>query len=401
MGKQKKILFIGEDLTLAHLIRPYVLSKALDPDKYEIFLASGQKYLSFIKDATSHFINIPTLSSKVFLERLSKGKPVYREEEIRASVLTDCKLFKQFKPDIVVGDFRLSLGISAEVCSIPYIALSNAFWSKSSTISFPVPELPVVNLFGPDIVKLMVKPILPFIFKYHARPFNRVRREYGLHPFSDLKEVYTYGDLTLYLDTPLLAPTSHLQKNHHYLGPLIWSPEDPLPQWWSRLPKDIPVIYVTVGSSGDTRVIKEILNSIRELNLCAMVSTAGRFESAITGANIFEEKFLPGSEAAKRADIVICSGGTATTYQALACGTPVIGIPLNADQYLSMEAIASQGAGILLRSGQLTSSLVKAAIQEILKTESFKKSCLRIMAEMASFNALERFPLFIEDLLKT
>nr|WP_319393001.1 glycosyltransferase [uncultured Desulfobacter sp.] len=401
MGRQKKILFIGEDLTLAHLIRPYVLSKALDPDKYEVFLASGQKYLSFIKDAASHFIDIPTLPSNVFLERLSKGKPVYREDEIRTSVVTDCKLLKQLKPDLVVGDFRLSLGISAEVCSIPYIALSNAFWSRSSIISFPVPELPIVDLLGPNTVKLMAKPILPLILKYHARPFNRVRREYGLPPFSDLKEVYTYSDLTLYLDTPLLAPTSYLQKNHHYLGPLIWSPEDPLPLWWSRLPKDIPVIYVTVGSSGDTCVITEVLKAIKELNLCAMVSTAGRFESSTKGVNIFEEKFLPGSEAAKRSDIVICSGGTATTYQALACGTPVIGIPLNADQYLSMQAIADEGAGIMLRSGKLTSSMVKTAIQKILKTESFKKSCLTIMAEMESFNALERFPHFIEPLLET
>jgi len=52
----------------------------------------------------------------------------------------------------------------------------------------------------------------------------------------------------------------------------------------------------------------------------------------------------------QRASVVVYSGGTATTYQALSCGTPVLWIPCNSDQYLSMDAIARQGSGILIRA---------------------------------------------------
>jgi len=69
--------------------------------------------------------------------------------------------------------------------------------------------------------------------------------------------------------------------------------------------------------------------------------------------------YLPGLKAAQRASVVVCSGGTATTYQALSCGTPVLGIPCNSDQYLSMEAIARQGSGILIRAGFIGSNLIR------------------------------------------
>lgn len=396
--KKKKILFIGEDLTLAHVIRPFVLANSLDPDNFEIVFASGGKYASYIKNLKCSIIAIQTLSSRLFFHRLSKGQPIYTVDEIRQSVEDDLRLFKEYKPDIVVGDFRLSLGISTLKASVPYISLSNAFWSEYSTTPFPTPELPLNKIIGTKLTSFLIKLFVPFIFRFHARPFNKVRSEYGLPSFSNLKDVYTYGDWTLYLDIPLLAPTSGLPDNHNYLGPLVWSPDDPLPTWWDRLPDDIPVIYVTAGSSGDTRVVGEIIKAIEDLKLVAMISTAGRFNSVNLSKNIFEENFIPGTEAAKRADIVICNGGTATTYQALACGTPVIGIPFNADQYLFMHEVVKQGAGAVIRSGQISCESVKESIKNILENQTFKDNAIKIQKEIEELNLESRFSEFISRL---
>ena len=49
-----------------------------------------------------------------FLAALAAGRPVYHAETLRSYVRDDLSLLESVDPDIVVGDFRLSLAVSAE-----------------------------------------------------------------------------------------------------------------------------------------------------------------------------------------------------------------------------------------------------------------------------------------------
>jgi hypothetical protein len=42
---RRRILFVGEAVTLAHIVRPVVLAQALDPAQYAITLACDDRYL--------------------------------------------------------------------------------------------------------------------------------------------------------------------------------------------------------------------------------------------------------------------------------------------------------------------------------------------------------------------
>ena len=394
----RRIVFVAEDVTLAHVTRPLVLANSLDRSRYEIFFATGKKYRYLLENSRHSLYTITTLASEIFLDRLAKGKPVYTKDELKASVESDLELFAKLSPDILIGDFRLSLGISARLAKIPYAALTNAHWSPYSTLSFPLPEHPLVNIFGVKISRFFFKILQPVIFKYHAAQFNSLRKAYGLDPLKDLRDVYTCGDWTLYLDLPALAPTLNTPDNHFYLGPVVWSPDIPLPEWWADIPENKPVLYVTLGSSGDIRFMNTIIDTLGKMPVTALVASAGRFDAAQLPDNIFAEKYLPGLEAAKMASLVVCSGGTATTYQALSCGASVLGIPSNADQYLSMEAIAKQGAGLLIRSGKVTGRNIRKGIETILENAEYKQNANRLKNEMLLYNASERFCDFIDFL---
>ncbi len=402
MGKKvQRILYMAEDVTLAHVTRPLVLANSLDSHRYDIFFATGERYRHLVEDSGHSLYTIPTLSSEIFLDRLAKGTPVCTKDDLKASVRADLKLFAELSPDLVIGDFRLSLGISAELAKIPYASLTNAHWSPYSTLSFPLPEHPLVNIFGVGTTRFFLKILQPVIFKYHAAPFNSLRKTYGLDPLKDLREVYTYGDWTLYLDLPALAPTSNTPDSHFYLGPVLWSPDIPLPEWWSDIHRDWPILYVTLGSSGDIRFMNTIIDTLGEMPVTVMIASAGRFDPAHLPDNIFAEKYLPGLEASKMASLVVCSGGTATTYQALSCGTPVLGIPSNADQYLSMEAIVKQEAGMLIRSGSVTRQNIRKGIETILENADYKQNANRLKNEILLYNAPERFSSFVDSLDKS
>src|SRR6185369_15781182 len=97
--------------------------------------------------------------------------------------------------------------------------------------------------------------------------------------------------------------------------------------------------------------------------------------------------YLPGHLAARRADLVISNGGCTTSYQALAEGRPVLGIPSNLDQYLAMGAIEGAGAGLHLRAGSLTREQVRSALERLLGDATFRVAASRVRDELGRWRA--------------
>ncbi|SPP99487.1 PGL/p-HBAD biosynthesis glycosyltransferase MRA_2985 [Candidatus Sulfobium mesophilum] len=394
--EKKHILFVGEEVTLAHIVRPLLLADSLDRSKYNISFASGHKYNSLLENCGLSNYFLHTIQSEVFLDRLSEGKPLYNFDELKKYVEFELSCIAKLSPDLIVGDFRISLGVTADLLGIPYICLSNAHWSPYSVLPFPVPEHVMLKIFGIGMVGRLLPKLLPLIFWHHARSFNAVRNFYGLPSVGNLKNVYTYGTWTLYTDIPSVSPTKNLPQNHSYIGPVIWSPDIAPPHWWSKLPEDKHLIYITMGSSGDVRVLKKILEALKDTVYIGVVATAGRIKIE-PSTNIFSADYLPGLDIVKKASLVLCNGGSATAYQALSQGVPVFGFPSNADQFYTMESIEKNGAGILIRPGHASSTNILRAINSLIQDDGYKAVAQKLAEEIAHYIAPKIFRSFIDN----
>src|SRR5262245_56090499 len=124
-----RVLFVAEAVTLAHVSRPLALAQALDRDRYVIEFACGDAWANLVDTAGFPRHRIPTISPDQFASRLGTGERLYREGEIADYVKAELALFERTRPDLVVGDFRVSLRISTAVARLPYVALANAYWS--------------------------------------------------------------------------------------------------------------------------------------------------------------------------------------------------------------------------------------------------------------------------------
>ena len=133
-SKKTRVLFIGEAVTLAHVTRLSVLAKGLNPEKYEVIFACDKQYRSLVDTSIFQFRSITSISPDLFLKRLGKGSPVYSMKELKEYVSSELALFEELSPDLVVGDFRISLGISADIAQIPYVTVTNAHWSPYSVL---------------------------------------------------------------------------------------------------------------------------------------------------------------------------------------------------------------------------------------------------------------------------
>lgn len=398
MPVPKRILFFTEAVTLAHLARPVALAKSLDTARYAVLMAHDARYRRFLEQEPLSTLPLHSITTQQFLRALASGRPVYHTATLRRYVAEDLALIEQSKPDIIVGDFRLSLSISARLVGIPYVTITNAYWSQYYLFKeFPLPVLPMTRVLPLAWAKTLFRLAQPWAFALHTRPLNRVRRENGLFSLgSDLRRIYGDADYILYADVPVLFPTETLPGNHDYLGPILWSPQLPRPAWWNQLPTDKPIIYLTLGSSGQATLLPLVLSALSNLPVTVMLATAGAAVPAPLPKNVYVADYIPGTEAAARAALVICNGGSPTSQQALTAGVPVLGIASNMDQFMNMEALARAAVGHALRSDRLEIAPLRALVVKMLADTTLKQNAASLAEVLSAWDASRRFNTFMD-----
>ena len=397
----RRILFFAEAVTLAHVARPVALAMTLDRTKFEPVIACAPRYERFAASGPWQTLPLDSIGSQEFAIALAKGRPLYDAPTLRRYVKEDLEHISRIKPDMIVGDFRLSLSVSARLVGIPYISVINAYWSPYYLEGrFPLPVLPITRLMPLPLAAALFRLAQPSAFRFHCRPLNRVRRENGLPSLgSDLRRIYADADFAAYPDIPELFPIDNLPPNHGYLGPVLWSPPAPKPTWWECLPVARPIIYVSMGSSGQASVLAMVLRALERLPVTVIASTAGGAAPRERQANSYIADYLPGSEAAARSDLVICNGGSLTCQQALMAGVPVIGIASNMDQFLNMAALVRAGVGVLLRSDRIDMERIRAAAVNVLGAGAIARRASRFARQLASRSLGESFSAILQRAL--
>lgn len=398
---RKKVLFFAEAVTLAHVGRALTLAAALDPAQYDIHFACADGYDFCFKDTTFTRWRVTSIPSAQFLKALAKGKPVYSKATLNSYVEEDLRLLDQVRPDVVIGDFRISLSISARLAKIPYVSLTNAYWSPFVRQRYSVPNIPLTTVLPIRIANALFRMARPVAFAAHSNPLNSLRRKYGLPSLgADLRKVYTDADFTIYADIPELFPaTRDMPPSHSFLGPVMWAPPIALPAWWNQLPPDRPIVYVTLGSSGQGRLLPLVLQALAHLPITVLAATAGNIKIDQVPENAFIAEFLPGDQAAARSRLVICNGGSPTSHQALAAGVPVLGIASNLDQFLNMHGVVTAGAGALLRADRFKPAELQRVAKELLANQSTRQAARSIAESFAKYDHASRFQALLTGIL--
>ncbi len=399
----RRILFFAEAVTLAHVARPVALAKTLDASRWEIRLATDSRYARVIGGLPFPVEPIWTIPPERFRTALERGSPIYDAATLDRYVIEDSRVIENFRPDAVVGDFRISLAISARKARVPYVNITNAYWSPYASIRHIVPEITLARVLGPGLAQWVFARIRRAGYALHAIPVNKVRRRYGLERLPlDIRWAIVEADATLYADIPEVIPTRSLPPSHRFIGPVPWSPSVPLPGWWPEVEATAasrPVVYVNLGSSGYACALARVLAALQGMPITVIAATAGREESLPPSANSRVTDYLPGDACAKLASVVICNGGSPATYQALAAGKPVIGLAANTDQFLNMGAVDAAGFGILLRAHQAADHAIRAAVVRALTDDRLALGASAARAAIERYNPATELRRVLERML--
>lgn len=386
---------MAEAVTLAHVGRPAALAAGLDPQRFEVHFAASPRFDALLGPLPHTRHDLDSIPTSQFLDALDRGAPVYSPDDLRSYVLADRKLLADVGPDVVVGDFRLSLSVSARLAGVPYATITNVYWSSVARQRFPLPELPLTRTLGVRAAGIVFPLARPVAFALHTRPLNRVRREHGLGSLGpDLRRTYTDADRVLFADAPELTPPHTLAPGHEFLGPVLWEPAAAAP----ALPDDRPLVYVTLGSSGRGRLLNAVVRTLAGLPVTVVVASASAGLPDPLPRNVIAADYLPGTALARRAALVVCNGGSPTVHQALSAGTPVLGLAGNMDQHLSMRSVTTAGVGLLVRSEHATPTAIATAARRLLDEPDFAARAKEMANRFASQDAPAAFASAVERL---
>ena len=179
-----------------------------------------------------------------------------------------------------------------------------------------------------------------------------------------------------------------------------------LPDWW---PGDgRPLVYATLGSvvghlSEASAAFRAVLDAVARLPARVLLTTGRGVAVDRLGplpGNVHAEQWVAQADVLAHASLVLCHGGSGTTFGALAAGVPLVICPLFADQSANGRLVAAAGAGRVVAGGDHGGGALRglgpadvaplrAAAEAVLGDDGYRRAAARLAEEMAQLPTLD------------
>jgi zeaxanthin glucosyltransferase len=235
------------------------------------------------------------------------------------------------------------------------------------------------------------------------RAVNQRRRAWNLPSYSDFLQDSFSPVAQISQQPPSFEfPRQHPPANLHFVGPLRdTSRLRTVPFPFERL-DGRPLIYASLGTLQNRLkpVFDAIIQACRTLPAQVVVALG---QDALSPEsfdpvpeNVLLFPYVPQEEILKRAAFCITHAGLNTVLDCLSNGVPMVAIPIASEQPGIAMRLAYCGAAKVLRLEELQTETLRAAIQTVFETASYREAAGRIADEIAGLRPLEEACSIIE-----
>lgn len=322
---------------------------------------------------------------------------------------------QQYEPDILVVDSLTYAGAQmAELFKLP--------WATCCAIAglIPTRDAPPFTSWGlPPSDNPLVKPLYSVIrtgqnlfFRLFDREFNQIRSSLGLRP---VKLCAIESTLSPYL---ILIPSSEgfeyrrsdWPHQAHLIGPSPWGKSidgNNSFEWIDALPKDKPLIYVTLGTVQIFRSLDFFNTVIKALKdepyqvVMGIGHGVDLSEFSHAPCNFRIEQFVPHAKILSQASAVIHHGGLGIAQDSIYHGLPSVVVPISQDHYESARRCSAAGVSITIPYSRLNPERLRITVRKVLSDKTIQESTKNLQAVFLNTNAGSTGATLLEKLAET
>ena len=194
-----------------------------------------------------------------------------------------------------------------------------------------------------------------------------------------------------------------LPPTYHYIGPLIGRLDSPIPEDILNLPKDKPIIYFAMGSSGQPEVIAKIVEGFagKPYRVIAPVKSLLRNLDVKVPSNVIVTDWLPAHKVNPMADISVIHGGIGTVMTACLAGTPVVGVSMQPEQEFNIDCLVRKGFAIRIRRKRFTPEKLSSAIDRLLADKETQRKAKEFQKVIQRYDDLSLIINFFKSTFQT
>lgn len=296
----------------------------------------------------------------------------------------------------------------ARAADIPYVALANAL---PLNLDPAVP--PVISHDRPSnrivsrLRRAMLNRIGNHLFQSVLKQLNDFQRQQGLPQLQSTEDLASnlaqINQIPRAFDFPRQNPTDKM----HYVGPLhSLETRESTDFPWDRIDPNRPLIYASMGTLQNRirHVFHLIAEACADLPVQLVMSFGGSADpdefSGLAGDPI-AVRFAPQLQLLKKASICITHAGLNTAMEALACGVPMLAIPVTNDQPGVAARIEHYDLGKRIMLRRLNSRQIKRALESLLSESTHRENARSMQSAIQGIDGPAEAARVIEQVFAT
>ena len=298
-------------------------------------------------------------------------------------VTHEIRFMKQFKPDVVFSDSRASSLVAARLLRIPVVLMLNQF--RVEIVRRPAGRRLSLQdrffFFIANIGWLFIRTALQLVW---------IRSQIILVP--DLPSPFT-------ISAGNLAIPRRYNGKVKLIGPIVEKNQQKAASNRGEVSSvSRPLVYAAVsGPKVERRILsRKLTDCLRDVSKHYEVvisrgePNGSRKLRSLHGMKVYD--WIEDQDSVIRAsEIVISRAGHGTIMKSLVHGKPMLLIPIpdHTEQYGNARRAKALHVAEIIDQARLDSGTLKAAVNQILQSDEYRKHCAKIQEEAASMRAVE------------
>lgn len=387
--RRKPIVFAAETLNLAEVTRMVAIARAARRSFEPVFLSydGAARNHAYIERHGFEVVRLEPQLDEAAVERFWKAdrmeswtEDFFSEADLARRVESELALYRALRPAAVITGFCLSVVVSARAAGVPLVWVAQSTWLDEYSRRFAgwpdFADWAALRLVPEALRDTLARRLVPFGYAMWARGLNRVGRRYGLAPLAGSR--LFEGDHTLFAEPEGFSEVGippRLAGRAAFVGPLLGALDVPVPDEVERIPRDLPIVYFAMGSSGVERVVIETLRAFGGQPF-RVIAPVGNLlaDGAAAPPNVVVTGWVPAERVNPLAQVSVLHGGIGTLLTACQAGTPIVGIPNgNPEQEWNLGALVRKGFAVHLHKNRLTAASIVDAVKRLLLDDEARR----------------------------